>query len=189
MSKLNPIALGAAAIGGVFVYSGLSGYSVLKAVQNVLVGQPPKAGQSAALLATGGGGSGNSGGSGAQGGSRSANLKIGKRVAAEFGWGSGAEWSALVSLWDSESGWNNKIWNTTASCAPGCYAYGIAQACSHGEHKDTGHGRLVGPYPSGNAGNPSEYGGTSNAEAQIRWGLDYIKTNYQSPTHVPHGGY
>jgi hypothetical protein len=45
------------------------------------------------------------------------------------------------------------------------------------------------PYPSGNAGNPSMCGGTSDAGAQISWGLAYIQQNYGSPVNVPHGGY
>jgi hypothetical protein len=45
MSKLNGTAMAAATAGGILIYSGLSGYSVLRAIQNILHGQPPKAGQ------------------------------------------------------------------------------------------------------------------------------------------------
>jgi lysozyme-like protein len=52
------------AIGGFFVWSGIKGYSVVKALQNVVMGQPANTGQSSSLLGSdtpptgGGGGSG-----------------------------------------------------------------------------------------------------------------------------------
>ena len=192
MAKLNGPALAAVAVGSIFVYAGIKGYSPLKAALNIIQGKSGNEGQTTALFTsdTGGGGNGSGGEAGAPGGSRSKNMAIAKRPTKRYGWDSGSQWNALVSLWDSESGWSNTIWNTSASCAPGAYAYGIPQACSHGEHKSTGHGRTIGPFPPGNAGNPPEYGGTSNAEAQIAWGLSYIKSTYPGgPVNVPHGGY
>jgi cell wall-associated NlpC family hydrolase len=43
--------LAAAGIGGILLYSGIRGYSVLKAVQNVTAGNPASAGQTVSLLA------------------------------------------------------------------------------------------------------------------------------------------
>lgn len=47
--KLAPVA--AVGVGVLFVYSGIRGYSILKAAQNVIQGQGPNTGQSASLLA------------------------------------------------------------------------------------------------------------------------------------------
>jgi len=119
----------------------------------------------------------------------SVNQNLGKLLAARYGWAAEPYWSALVSLWDSESGWSNTIWNVSASCGGGAYAYGIPQACGHGTRQSiAGHGSVC-PYPAGNMGNPPACGGTSDPTSQINWGLAYIKANYGDPTRVPHGGY
>ncbi len=122
-------------------------------------------------------------------GAGSANQNLGKLLAAKYGWNKDPYWPALVSLWASESSWSNTVWNVSASCGGGAYAYGIPQACGHGVRQAIpGHGSVC-PYPAGNMGNPPQCGGTSSAASQINWGLDYIKHNYGDPTRVPHGGY
>ena len=191
--QVDGLALGVIAAGGLAVYAGLKGYSIPHALQAVIKGKPPSTGGPAnpisgvaeAGLSTAGQ---NSIGAGAQGGSPSANQAIAKKLAAQYGWDTGPEWNALLTLWNSESGWSNTIWNTSASCGNGAYAYGIAQACGHGERKQTAHS-AIGPYPAGNPGNPPEYGGSSNAAAQINWGLAYIHDTYGSPVNTPLGGY
>jgi peptidoglycan DL-endopeptidase CwlO len=190
--QIDGLALGTIAAGSLFAYAGLKGYSVPHAVQALVQGQPPSAGGPAnpitgASIPASTAGQNNIG-AGAQGGSAGANQMIAKSLAAKYGWDSGAEWAALVRLWNSESGWSNTIWNTSASCGGGAYAYGIPQACGHGERKQTAHS-AVGPFPAGNPGNPPEYGGTSNAAAQINWGLAYIRDTYGSPSATPLGGY
>lgn len=186
-TKMDGVGIAAAGIGILFLYSGIKGFSPIKAFQNLILGKNVNTGQSAILLSNAGNAYG--GGTFAQGGSAAENQKIAKGIAKGYGWDTGAEWNALVSLWDSESGWSNTIWNTSASCGNNAYAYGIVQACGHGEKKVIpGHGSVC-PYPKGNAGNPPECGGSSNAGSQIKWGLDYIKAEYGRPTNVPHGGY
>lgn len=192
---INGIALGSIVLGGLFVYSGVKGYSILVAAQNIIQGKPGSANQTTSLLSTApstsSGDAAAEGGGGplGQGGTPSQNQAIAKKIAASYGWDTGAEWDALVSLWESESSWSNTIWNTTASCGGDAFAYGIVQACGHGSHQAIpGHGSVC-PYPPGNAGNPPQCGGKSDAGAQIAWGLAYIKANYGSPVNVPHGGY
>ncbi len=117
------------------------------------------------------------------------NQFVAKLLAAAYGWNNDPYWSALVRLWNSESSWDNTIWNTSASCGGGAYAYGIPQACGHGERKTIpGHGEVC-PFPPGNKGNPPECGGNADPASQISWGLSYIKQNYGDPTRVPLGGY
>ncbi len=117
------------------------------------------------------------------------NQSVAKLLAAAYGWNNDPYWSALVRLWNSESSWDNTIWNTSASCGGGAYAYGIPQACGHGERKAIpGHGEVC-PFPPGNKGNPPECGGNADPASQISWGLSYIKQNYGDPTRVPLGGY
>jgi hypothetical protein len=98
---------------------------------------------------------------GATGGTAAANQAIARLLAAPYGWSTGAQWNALVALWNRESGWNNKAENSSSG------AYGIAQALGHGPTNQ---------YPAGPANPP-----TSSASAQIAWGLSYIKSTYGSP--------
>jgi hypothetical protein len=188
-SKLDGPGIAAISVGIIFVYAGIKGYSPLTAIANIIKGKHPNEGQSAASLTNPGISDEFGGGTFPAGGSAAENQKIAKGIAKGYGWDTGAEWAALVSLWQSESNWSNTIWNTSASCGGDAYAYGIVQACGHGVHKAIpGHGSVC-PYPAGNAGNPPECGGSSNAGSQIKWGLDYIKRTYGRPTNVPHGGY
>lgn len=68
-----------------------------------------------------------------------------------------AQFEDLVKLWDRESGWNMHAENASSG------AYGIPQA-----DPDGGQG----------IANSSNY--RNNAEAQIAWGLNYIKNRYGS---------
>lgn len=188
--EIDGIALGVIAAGGLLTYAGIRGYSVPHALQALIRGQAPSV---RANQISGGGPPSTAGqlniGAGAQGGSASQNQAIAKLLAAKYGWSTGPEWDALVRLWNSESSWSNTIWNVSASCGNDAYAYGIPQACGHGPGQHIpGHGEHC-PFPAGNPGNPPECGGTSNAAAQINWGLAYIHDNYGSPSRVPLGGY
>jgi phage-related protein len=91
------------------------------------------------------------------GGAPAANAALGKRLAAAYGWGSGAQWNALNALVMSESGWNNNAQNPTST------AYGIGQFLN-----STWAG--VGATK------------TSNPTAQIQAMLRYIKQRYGSAT-------
>ena len=73
------------------------------------------------------------------GGTPSANVRLGERMAARYGW-TGAQWSCLHALWARESGWNNRAEN------PKSGAYGIAQALGHGPSNQ---------YPAGPANPPT----------------------------------
>lgn len=100
------------------------------------------------------------------------NQNIGKMLAASYGWSTGAEWNALVQLWDRESGWDNTVWNGGSHAATqpagSSGAYGIAQAL---------------PYTKmPKAGWPPGYGGTADPTSQIAWGLSYIKSTYGTPS-------
>ncbi|MCC4249930.1 MULTISPECIES: lytic transglycosylase domain-containing protein [Microbacterium] len=97
---------------------------------------------------TGGGGSGDNSPGGAQATARG--------MLAGFGWGDD-QFSCLVSLWNKESGWNYRAYNS------GSGAYGIPQA-------------LPGSKMS-SAGADWE----TNAATQISWGLGYISGRYGSP--------
>lgn len=189
-SRMDGPGIAAIGAGIVFAWAGIKGYSPLKAMANIISGKHPNEGQNVASLVNAD--TSNSpygGGTFGAGGSASQNQQIAKGIAKGYGWDTGAEWNALVSLWESESNWSNTVWNTSASCGNDAFAYGIVQACGHGIRKAIpGHGSVC-PFPAGNAGNPPECGGSSNAGSQIKWGLDYIKQHYGRPTNVPHGGY
>ena len=90
-----------------------------------------------------------------------------------YGWGTGEPGATdqrpyLEELWTRESGWNPEAENH------GSGAYGIAQAL--------GHGPNGAPYPAAySSANPPRYGGTSDPDAQIRWGESYIQRTYGTP--------
>lgn len=189
----------AATVGGwILLYSGLRGAKVSDTLRSLVSGQKPTGTQVNPVTAdfsTGASGSSPDASSApvttgtGQGGTPAKNKALGKMLASTYGWHVDPYWSALVRLWDSESGWRNDIWNTSASCGGDAYAFGIVQACGHGVHKSIpGHGSVC-PYPAGNPGNPPQCGGSNDAAAQITWGLVYIKQRYGDPTRVPLGGY
>lgn len=74
-----------------------------------------------------------------------------------YGWSIG-DYNALVTLWERESNWNPTAKNKSSG------AYGIPQALP--------------------ASKMSAYGSDylTNYQTQIKWGLNYIKTRYGSPT-------
>lgn len=89
------------------------------------------------------------------GGSNSANVALGKQMAAAMGW-TGGQWQALKTLWHNESGWSNTAQNPTSS------AFGIAQFLDS-TWRSMGVAK------------------TSNPATQISAGLKYIAQRYGSP--------
>ena len=87
------------------------------------------------------------------------NRQAGQLIASMNGW-TGAEWTALDELWTRESGWSNTAQNPTSG------AYGIAQALPPTK------------YPTQGQAPPT---GTSDANAQIYWGVQYIAQRYGDP--------
>ena len=124
---------------------------------------------------SGGTGSGGAGGSsGAKGGTPKANQAIAKKLMKSYGWTSDAEWNALVSLWNRESGWSQTADTRVTGLDPKdakVFAYGVAQA------------RPWSKYPR--AGWPPDKGGQANAGVQITWGMNYIRdSDYKDPIHA-----
>ena len=68
------------------------------------------------------------------------------------------DYNNLVKLWQKESGWNAKAYNKRSNSC------GIAQAHPCSKMKKYG----------------KDY--KTNCKVQIRWGLDYIKRRYKTPT-------
>jgi hypothetical protein len=157
---MDSVGVAVTLIGGVLVYAGARGYSVLAVVQNLVAGKPITTGVSVSNpLSTG-----------------NADVQstvqdptapsgtpkaIGQQLAAQAGW-TGAEWSALETLWDHESNWNPTARN------PSSGAYGIPQAL---------------PYTKmPKAAWPNGVGGRADAATQIKWGIGYIKGRYGKPS-------
>lgn len=99
-------------------------------------------------------------------------VKLGRQMSANAGW-TGPQWDSLFQLWQHESSWNPYANNPTSS------AYGIPQALVdlHGI-KPPYYARKV----SG-SGASSEYAG-GDAATQIKWGLNYIRGAYGSPSNA-----
>lgn len=171
MAKLNGPAIVSVAVGGLFLYAGMKGYSVLTALQNIVRGTSPNTGQSTSLLtASGGGTTTGSGGTEAgatlfpttanspiTGGTNSENQALGKSIAAStYGW-TGAEWTDLNQLIEDESGWSDTVKNANSD------ASGIGQNINGFNDTD---------YPYG------------NAQAQIIWTFNYIVGRYGTPANA-----
>ncbi len=158
---VNGAGVAATAAGAVLLWSGIKGASVTSSLRSLLSGTKPAGTETAVLTAatTGPGSTGGSapaGDTGAHNAGAAANQAIARLLAAPYGWSSGQQWADLVSLWNRESGWSNTAQNPTST------AYGIAQFL------DT----TWAPY------GPK----TSSATLQIKYGLEYIKDRYGSPS-------
>ena len=167
-TKVNGFTIAYTAIGGIVLWSGITGTTLTTTFQDLLKGQAPSQNEEAipivAQSSTGSSSTGSAapGNTGAANAGAAANQATAKLLAAPYGWSTGTQWADLVSLWNQESGWSNTAENPTSG------AYGIAQALGHGPTNQ---------YPAGAANPP-----TSSASAQISWGLSYIKSTYGSPS-------
>jgi TP901 family phage tail tape measure protein len=89
--------------------------------------------------------------------------ELGKQMAAAVGW-TGTQWTALQKLWQAESGWNPSAYNKSSG------ASGIPQAL-----------------PASKMGRSAQLSNTdvmSRAQAQISWGLNYIRDRYGTPSRA-----
>lgn len=80
-----------------------------------------------------------------------------RKLMVRHGWTSGAQFRALVKLWDHESHWNHKSHNN------GSGAHGIPQALPGSKMRSAGADWRTNPV------------------TQIKWGLNYIDSRYGSP--------
>ncbi len=166
---MSGLAIGAIAVGSIFVYAGVKGFSVLKAGQNLVQGKSGSIGQTAASgnVTASYGSTGTPSTPAAPtggGGSPSANKALGEMMAASYGW-TGTQWDFLESGWEEESGWSTTAANNPSDPYNG--AYGIPQANPGTKMSSEGSGWQT------------------SASKQIAWGLAYIRSTYGSPMDVP----
>jgi hypothetical protein len=179
---VSGLALGAVGLGALFVYSGLTGKSVLSAIANTVQGQSPTTAVAAnsiagtpVTIASSGTDIGGTGGSGTSVVNSTSAMAAMQQTAAQFGWGSGAEWTALNAIEMQEAGYDPTAENPTS------HAYGLAQSLGH-------------HYSGGPASNGiNEYGGNGLTPAQSEqaslgqpgpqalWMMNYIKSRYGDP--------
>jgi hypothetical protein len=160
---LNGTAVGALAIGGLFLYSALFNKKFSATLKDVITGDLPAPG---AVTASDAGASAGAAGTAVAPeapASVSGNVATGKLLAAAYGWSTGAQWNALYAVWQGESGWDNTATNGGRPYDPENVAYGIPQALP--------------AVKMGVLANPP----LSSAAAQIAWGLGYIKDTYGTP--------
>jgi hypothetical protein len=163
------------ALGGIILWSGIKGETLSQTIQDIVHGQAPSTDQqpienssgealtpasstdssSAATTVTGN--------TGADSATAAANQLIARGLSAPYGWSAGPQWTALVELWNAESGWSNTATNDGQPYNATTVAYGIPQALPA-----TKMGALANPP-------------TNSASAQISWGLSYIKDTYGDP--------
>jgi hypothetical protein len=159
-------------IGALFVYAGIRGFSILKAVQNVIKGDPPQTGQQTKALADVASDSGTSGGGSLVSGGPAKQVL--QKTASQFGWGSGAQWQALDALEMGEAGYDPDNKN------PGSGAYGLAQALNHGTSRTQGtRSNMYGNF--GLSDEQNRKANSGDASAQSLWMCHYIKATYGDP--------
>lgn len=146
-------------IGGILVYAGIRGYSVPDVIRNVVTGRPITENVTRIEIASEYQ-EHQTEGSTVPPSTLTGNKALGQKIAATYGWGTGLEWQALDKLWTRESDWNNKAVNYTSG------AYGIPQALPPTKLPAAGQAPPV---------------GTSDPEAQITWGCNYISSRYRTP--------
>jgi hypothetical protein len=165
-------ALGAIAAGSLFVYAGIKGKSITQAFQYIVSGKSPAGAASANPIAGSGGGSGYTGGGFTVSGGNAQQVL--QQTAAQFGWGSGAEWQALQNVEMAEAGFNPKIQNSSSG------ALGLAQALGHGNANTAGSlGNEYGGYGLSDA--QAKAANSGDAGAQALWMCNYIKATYGDP--------
>lgn len=168
---MDGVGLTVTCIGAILVYAGARGYSVLDVVRNVITGKPitenvdsvsigkdPNVSASGVTTTDGG-----SSGETPVNTTANENQEIAKAMANAYGggWDQGVQWSALYELWMRESSWNNHAKN------PSSGAYGIPQALPFSKMpKDAW---------------PEDAGGSSDTNAQVAWGFEYIAGRYGTP--------
>jgi resuscitation-promoting factor RpfB len=156
-NKIDGPGLAAVAVGVVFLYGGVKGYSPVKAFQNIIKGKNPNENQAYASLASDSGSAtstaGNVSASGLQGTAQQIAIQMG-----HGDWTTGQEWSDWVALWNQESGWNPTATN------PSSGAYGIPQALPADKMASAG----------------ADW--KTNPATQIKWGITYIAGRYGNPS-------
>lgn len=162
MSKVDGPGIAAVAVGIVFVYGGVKGYSPVTAFSNLVQGKNPNEGQKALDLVSSDPSQPNSG-IGVSGGvvNASGAQKTAQQLAIQMGhgdWTTGKQWSDWVTLWNGESGWR---WNAKN---PSSGAYGIPQALPADKMASAG----------------ADW--QTNPATQIKWGIGYIAETYGSPS-------
>lgn len=153
---ISGTALAAAAGGALLLWSGIKGRSWSKVVRELISGDAPNNSQENPITPVSGSSENDIPSSGGTTGNLSGNKKIVNMVASTYGWGTGAQWDAIVWIIDHESSWNNTAQN------PHSTAYGLFQFL------DPTWG---------------DYGGrkTSDPTIQAQLGMKYIKARYGDP--------
>ena len=157
---ISGTALAAASVGALLLWSGIKGRSWSMVARELISGEAPKSTQENPITIQSGSTSPDSSSGSTSPGTTTANLsgnkKIVNMVASTYGWGSGAQWDALVWVIDHESGFRNTAQN------PSSTAYGMFQ--------------FLDPTWASVGGKK-----TSDPTIQAQLGMKYIKSRYGDP--------
>jgi hypothetical protein len=159
--RFSGVALGSIAVGALFAYAGIKGYSIPNTIKALISGQSP-AGQSQATPVSGTVPASTTASTTASGNVSTtavsgSNEAVLQQVAAQFGW-TGAEWTALYNVEMAEAGFSLTAQN------PSSGAYGMAQFINGASEYAT-------------------YGGNSTtAQGQATGMCNYVKQRYGKPS-------
>lgn len=153
------MALGAAGVGALLLWSSVRGVKVTSGLRDILAGHAPVNTNGEPIAGTPGTGQTGTGGTLPVGGPSSttakANKALGLTMCAAVGW-VGAQWSAFDWIAMAESGWNEHAENASG-------AYGIPQALPGSKMASAG--------PDWK----------NNPATQIKWMIGYIRGRYGNP--------
>jgi len=168
---VDGLALGAIGAGGLFLYAAVAGKSVVGTLQALVKGGSPGSAPAADPVTVA---AGNVTGTEAAVSSGSAQQLL-QTAAAQYGWGSGAQWQALQSVELAEAGFNPDAVNPTSG------AYGLAQALGHGQGAAT-QGTVTNEYGGyGLSDAQAQAANSGDAGEQAVWMLNYIAATYGTP--------
>lgn len=174
------------AVGGIILWSGITGQTLSQTFKDIASGQAPKATASNAQSNTAAANVGSSGPVTANTVTTIQNYNLARLVASTYGWGTGQEFASLTEIIQNESGGNPLAANPSG-------AFGIAQALGHGNAATQGtYSDSYGGY--GVPTSTCVAANSGSASAQLVWMMAYISQTYGDPIkawsfHVANGYY
>lgn len=192
--KINGFTVAYTAIGGIVLWSGITGTTLTQTFQDLLAGRKPT--QNDEEIGTPTLGIANASSSNPENQTTATDTAIGaasagiatvpgantsiqnyglaQMIAGTYGWAGGSQWDALTNIIARESGGNPNATN------PASGAYGIAQALGHGTSAT--QGTVTNEYGGYGVPNGTAVGANSgNATDQLIWMMAYISETYGSP--------
>lgn len=174
---VNGPALATMTIGSLFLYSAVKGKSILSSTQAIITGQSPQTVAQTNPIASNTPLDSGGNASGTPVSNNGPAKQILQKTASQFGWGSGAQWTALDAVEMEEAKYQPDVKNGSSG------ALGLAQALGHGNANTAGSlGNEYGGYGLSDA--QAKAANSGDAAMQSLWMCNYIKQTYGNPVNA-----